>query len=77
VHPVTDFELGLAQELVIRLGGQQFGNISDLAAGLRDSTMLHGLDPVVYLSGVTQLGVPSEDRTAGPMPWTTSHVSVA
>ena len=42
-----------------------------------DSTMLHSVGPVEYLSGGTQLGVHSEDRTAGPTPWTSCLASVA
>lgn len=46
---------------------------SDNLASHGDSTMMHGLGRVAYPSGVTQLGVHPEDRTAGPTPCTTSR----
>jgi hypothetical protein len=45
--------------------------------GPRDSRMLHGSGPIVYLLGEAQLGVHLENRTAGPTPWTTCLASAA
>src|SRR4051812_33800254 len=55
----------------------KLNNSEGFDVGPRDSTMLHGLDPIAYLSGGTQPGVPPEDRTAGPTPWTTCPASAA
>jgi hypothetical protein len=47
VDPVADLELGLAEELPVGLGGEQFGDALDLVLGDREQT---SLDPVGFFA---------------------------
>jgi hypothetical protein len=67
---------GFAKQVVIPASTSDLNN--DWAPFMpRDLTMLHGPCLIGYLLDRAQLGVPQEDHTDGPEPWTTCLASAA
>jgi hypothetical protein len=54
VHQVADLELGGAEELAIRPGGEQFGHLTEFALGGPDGLLVEDLGALLLLGG--QLG---------------------